>query len=324
MGNAEAFGDDFADLNEADILITMEYNFYTPLLYIFNQSLHKKNMNLERNTLVTLRGMCSREPELFRGYSRLRKNELVHFMEEKINNQTVIDDDGEETDVEIENAQEEEILEDFSIRSLIIDDDGEETDIEIFEDFSEQSEQSMNRALIVENNILQHIIPPLMPMGFNLPPVGPPVYPPPPPTIERIRHRMYILILENFPQIEKIELAEEMQQKDLYKNMSFTEFYDLIFDKWWSQESNMQIFIDSMEQELTDNEFDYELNDFMTEIIVENTCDSLVDSMWDTLELNGPECPVCYECKPGRIMESKVGTTNMERSPVPNVQSRNN
>ena len=243
-------------------------------------------MNLERNTLTTLREMCSREPELFRGYSRLRKNELVQFMEEKINTQTVMrldDDDGEETDIEIENAQGEEIL-------------------EVFEDFGEQSEQSMDRALIIENNILQDI--------ENIPPVGPPAYPPPPPPqleeiAEEIKHRMHDLVMQNFPQIEILELTEEMQKKEVYKKMQFKEFYDLIFYKWWVQERNMQIFITIMNEELLDNEFGHELTDFFTETMVEHARETLIDFMWDTLELEGPECPVCYECKPGLIVETQ-------------------
>ena len=60
-------------------------------------------MNLERNTLETLRAMCSRELELFRGYNNLCKDELVTFMEEKINGQQYIalepdSDDSTDTD----------------------------------------------------------------------------------------------------------------------------------------------------------------------------------------------------------------------------------
>ena len=231
-------------------------------------------MNLERNTYQTLREMCSRESELFNGYTDQRsKRALVKFMEEKINNQTVmrLDDDGEETDIEIENAQEEEIL-------------------EVFEDFGEQSEQRM---IEVGSRILRDITPP---------PVGPPSTPPQ----ESIKHRMSTLMIENFPIYEETELVEEMVQKEVYKNMLFKEFFSVIFDRWWDQDENVLQEINYW--------IDSELNnrdsvDLISEVMVENACESLVEFMWDTLLNEGPECPVCYECKPGMMVETQCKHT---------------
>ena len=58
-------------------------------------------MPLESNTLKELRAMCSRELDLFKGYSRYNKADLVVFMNEKINGQIYIDipnNQGEELD----------------------------------------------------------------------------------------------------------------------------------------------------------------------------------------------------------------------------------
>ena len=48
-------------------------------------------MNYEQHTLRELRAMCSNEPQLFRGFSRLCKADLITFMEEKVNALTYIE-----------------------------------------------------------------------------------------------------------------------------------------------------------------------------------------------------------------------------------------
>ena len=251
-------------------------------------------MNLERNTLKNLRAMCSRELDLFRGYSSLCKNDLVTFMEEKINAQQYIaleSDSDDSTDTEYEyddipNAQEEtlEIYEDMGITT---------------------PETSFNSPPISTR---------LGPIPFpDLPPVSPPTTPPPPHQLSVIQlrdidHEIECSVFDRFTESEKTHMeylnsgqwvsmgeVDDMSSRELveWHLQNIMEDHGYIYN---------MIAGDAMRHpDITD------LTEFVSEAMVtflylevKEKCFDYDDDSFD----NGPECPVCYNSRPGMMVET--------------------
>lgn len=267
-------------------------------------------MNLDRNSLTTLREMCSREPELFHGYDNLQKDELVKFMEERINGQTIISisDDSDTTDVEIENAQEEELL-------------------DVFEDFIAENQESWQEAQRIGNRILRDITnlpiprtpspvsPPEIPRfrRYYTPPVPPPTTPPPlfhqirfPNIPEEEFHKfaqsMRTAILNYIQQEEKSAIEGEYQTKLIFSSMTFEDFFDVAYNRWLKTD---MVFHQSLAVINESENPIQRLHALVKERIVEDVSEQIIDRMWDNINAVEHECPVCYDCKPGMIVETQ-------------------
>ena len=249
-------------------------------------------MNLERNTLKNLRAMCSRELNLFRGYSSLCKDELVTFMEEKINAQQYIaleSDSDDSTDTEYEyddipNAQ-EETLEDMDITTPTI-----------------PTPISMRLGPI-----------PPIPVPA-IPPVSPPTTPPPHPhphisdtqiiDIDQvIEDRIYNRFTESEKKyMEDLNFGQWVFMGEV-DNMTAGELVEFHLEDIMEDHSYIYTLIDA---DAMNNPDVTDLTVFVSEGMITLLYNEVKDRCFeDNNPLNkGPECPVCYTRKPGMMVET--------------------
>ena len=248
-------------------------------------------MNYEQHTLRELKAMCSNEPQLFRGFSRLCKADLITFMEEKVNALTYI---------EIPNNQ------------------GENEDLlEIYEDFT-PIQTPLGTPEIPQRPPLADITQALG--RVPAPPVGPPAGPPPwdlsewyPRTSEQqyinIQETLESRILANFTDAER-ELMETLNKGrwvnyggSLSEDMSAHELVILHLHNVAIDELDYNIF-----QVINDViEPEDEGGDLVNNGEILALTDIVRRECITELQSPCPECPICYERKPGMMVETKCG-----------------
>ena len=254
------------------------------------------------NTLKRLREFCSQQPSVFRGYSKLRKADLLAFMREKIDDHDLIgvDEDGDFIDIShaigiiavdytpIENAQDPDAWDDDDL-------------LEVFED--------------------------LEPMVLP-PPVGPPAFAPPPyartladpwdlsdtyPYITRqqyeyINDEIYRRVYARFTDEERdtmvmlnegmwIEIGGgvvNMNAEELIETNLFNKALDIMSFDIFGELNQIITPSSNIEELVIDGDIDV-----LTEI-VRREC--ITD-----VRPPPPECPVCYERKRGMTVETSCG-----------------
>ena len=220
------------------------------------------------NTVYNLRGLCRQWPSIFRGYSQLRKVELLAFMREKLTTNNYL---------------------------IAIDEDGHESDID-----------RATRIVSIEPAQDTEQLSPILPIFEDrLPAVGPPAYPPPSPypsispdmwglITDELERRVYagftdyerMTIEEDWPLIgmtaqEIINFTLHEQAVDEYDYDVFQEYNDAI-----------EIFgMMNVEELVQTTEVEFFI-DFIRKECIAPTC---------------PECPVCYEKKPGMVVKTSCG-----------------
>ena len=246
------------------------------------------------NTLKQLREICSQEPSVFRGYSKLRKADLLTFMREKMEDRDFVgvDEDDDMIDIShavgieytpIENAQDPDLL-------------------EIFED--------------------------LEPMV--LPPVGPPAFAPPP--YARTLAEPWDLS-DIYPYMSKeqfVDINEELYRR-IYARFTEEDRETMVTlnDGRWAQVGGGIVNMDAEElvdfclhnHALDEMSFDIfaDYNQFITpstnieELVLDDDIDALTvivrrECITD-VRPPPPECPVCYERKRGMTVETSCGHT---------------